>query len=205
MLDGVPPPTGEQSHNCIALMDGFRMADPVACLGFPGVMVGKLENWPKPAELEGCRIWRAPENASLQAVSTVGPDPERGQAERGTRDAPMLVRVKKPGDVVLILSAYNEVHWLIHVDPASRVVGVVMVGFKSGKLEGLDADTTVIDITQSNQEIKFPPSCWGLREFMSAFEHDVEATVLEREVEALLGREVDGFYGEFKLKDVIIR
>jgi hypothetical protein len=205
VLEGVPPPKGERSHNCIALMDGFRMEDPVMCVGSPGVMIAKLENWPKPAELEGCKIWRAPEGASLQAVSTSGPDPERDQADRGTPASPILVRVKKPGDIVLILQAYHEVNWRIHVDAASRVVGVVMIGFKSGRLEGLDADTALIDLSEANRETKIPPNCWTLRQYVAAYDGNVDATVFERQVEGLLGREIDGFYGDFKLRDVVIR
>jgi hypothetical protein len=72
VLDGVPPPEGERSHSCIALMDGFRMEQPTMCVGSAGPMMDKLAQWPDPAELEGCRVWQPPMDASLQGVRSPG-------------------------------------------------------------------------------------------------------------------------------------
>ena len=59
VLDGVPPPEGERSHSCIALMDGFRMEQPTMCVGSAGPMMDRLSQWHDPAELEGCRVLAA--------------------------------------------------------------------------------------------------------------------------------------------------
>jgi hypothetical protein len=206
VLEGVPPPEGERSHSCIALMDGFRMEDPTACVGSDGQRMDRLSQWPDPAEVGGCKVWQPPMDASLQGVSVARPLGGSNRVNNSVRSlAPVVIHVQKPGDVVLVLNSYEEVVWRIETDPSSRVVGVVMMGYNSGKLQGISPEVVAIDISETSADYSGPDRCRELRQSVSAYKGGPDAAVFDRQAEALLGRKLDGLQGQAELTDVFIR
>lgn len=88
---------------------------------------------------------------------------------------------------------------------ASRVAGVVMMGYKSGKLQGVLPDVVVTDLSEMNTAYKSPPQCGQLRQSVAAHQGGPDAAIFDRQTEALLGRKLDGLQGQAELTEVVIR
>jgi hypothetical protein len=142
VLDGVPSPTGDRAHSCIAYMDGYRMEDATACIGRFANYPKELAEMPTAASLTACRLWKPPAGASMQGVSIYG-RADAGDVSAHSVPATVIVRVSKPGNVVLVLNAHEGIRWNIEESAGAHVAGVLAVGHDRGDVRGLPADRPV--------------------------------------------------------------
>lgn len=203
VLDGVPPPKGSRGHSCVAYMDDYRVEDPLSCMAGQWNVFQQLA---KTAGAEGpsqCRFWEPPAGAALEGVSGYAP---KGWERNGdARNAPpVVVRVDKPGDVALVLSAYEAVTWRIEAGPQTRIAGVLAIGYHPGEVEGVARGTPVKVLHQKTQ-VDAPSSCAPFYDYVSGYEGGPNAILFDRKVEALTGRTLDGLRGAQLLSEVQVR
>jgi hypothetical protein len=115
------------------------------------------------------------------------------------------VRVEKGGDVVLVLSSYSPVIWRVWASPDTRIVGVLLLGYSTSTVEGIAPDTPVVDVGHAGRDErpKPAPDCAPMHSVLGmAYNGGPAALVLDRQVQALTGRPLDGLRGAYKLKQV---
>lgn len=208
VLPGVPAPRGKPGHSCIAFMDGYRVGNEMVCHGDERGAVERLRTLPSAEAALGCRVLDVPPDAAIEAVSGYEPDGAVHSGGSKRIPAPVSLRVNKPGNVVLVLSTYEPSIWRISVAPETRIVGVVLGGYYKSELEGLPPGTPVVvtDYEGARQRPKPEAACAPFHDYLGmAYQGGPDAIVLDRHVEALTGRSLDGLRGAYKLKDVEIR
>ena len=208
VLSGVPAPRGHPGHSCIVYMDGFRVGNAMLCHGEERSAVDLLKSLPPPERVAACRILDAPADAAFEAVSVYQPDGARHSVGSKRVAAPVAVRVLKPGNVVLVLNSYEPAIWQVSFSPDTRVVGVLLSGYYTSSVEGLDPDTPIVVAGYEGRQQRPKPDLDCARfhgYFGTAYDGGPDALVLDRQVQALTGRSLDGLRGAYKLKAAEIR
>jgi hypothetical protein len=209
VLPGVPTPRGAGTYGnaCVGYMDGFTISDEQLCLGERE----ELRYWRalRDADDHGqCRVLAASSQASLQAVSVYTPKGSQRSTSGRPSPMPIDVRVKRPGEVVLVLNAYDPAIWRISFDPTARITGVLLTGFSQGRVEGLPPGTPIVAAdAESNRGIaRSNPTCAPFNTYLgTAFRGGPGALVLDRQTEALTGRTLDGLHAAYSFDEVEIR
>jgi hypothetical protein len=207
VLRGVPAPRGHVGHGCLAFMDGFRTNE-MGCSGDMRRVIEKLGKLPPPERLEACRMMTVPPGATLHAVSAYEPDGAKHSGNRARVASPIDVKVRKPGPVVLVLNAYEPAVWRVSFSPETQIVGVILSGYYDSSVDGIHPDTAVVkaEWQNRNSQAKPAPECAPLADYLgTAFRGGPEAMLLDRQVQALTGRELDALQGAYKLKEVIVQ
>lgn len=207
VLSGVPAPRGDPGHSCVASMDGFRVGNALLCLGDERDAIDRLAKLPPDDALAACRLMDAPADSIVEAVSVYEPQGAVHSAGSKRTAVPINVRVRKAGNVILVLSTYEPAIWLISFGPDTRIVGVLLGGYYKSDVEGIHPDTPVLRSMYQDRPRLAPGSvCAPLHGPIStAYEGGPNAILLDRQVRALIGRPLDGLRGAYKLKDVEIR
>jgi hypothetical protein len=207
---GTPAPRGNIGHGCLGFMDGFKTSnDGATCFGSEmGQAVRQLKKLPEPETAQQCRLLSVAPEVSIEAVSMYQPK-NGNRSFNGPRIAkPVDVRVSKSGDVVLVLNTYEPAIWKIAAAEGTRIVGVILTGYYSSRVEGIPADTQVLAL--EFQDRKTPPRsgdvCAPFSTYLgTAFRGGPAAMVLDRQIAALTGRHVDGLRGDYALDRVEIK
>jgi hypothetical protein len=208
VLSGVPAPRGHPGHSCVVHMDGFRVSNAMLCHGEERSAVDLLKVLPPAESLAACRILDAPADAAFEAVSAYEPDGAQHSGGSKRVAAPIAVRVLKPGNVVLVLNSYEPAVWQVSFSPDTRVVGALLSGYYTSSVEGLHPDTPVVmaGYEGRQQRAKPDPACARFYDYLgTAYDGGPDALVLDRQVQALTGRSLDGLRGAYKLKAAEIR
>jgi hypothetical protein len=208
VLAGVPAPRGQPGHSCVAFMDGYRVGNEMICHGDERSAIERLRTLPAADALQGCRLLDVPADAAIEAVSAYEPDGAVHSGGSKRIPAPISVRVRKPGNVILVLNAYEPAIWRVSFTPDTRIVGVLLGGYYKSELEGVHPDTTVIATSHdgATQRPKPERACAPFYGYLgTAYQGGPDALLLDRQVEALTGRNLDGLRGAYRLKDVEIR
>ena len=207
VLPGVPAPRGDPGHSCVASMDGFRVVNEMACLGDERTAIERLRKLAPDEALTACRLMDTPADSIVEAVSVYEPQGAVHSAGSKRTAVPIDVRVRKAGNIVLVLNTYEPAIWRVSFGPDTRIVGVLLGGYYKSDVEGIHPDTPVLR-TMYEDRLRLPPGsiCAPLHGPMStAYEGGPNAILLDRQVRALIGRPLDGLRGAYKLKDVEIR
>ena len=90
----------------------------------------------------------------------------------------------------------------------TRIVGVILTGYYSSRVEGIPADTHVLALEFQGR--KTPPRpgdvCAPFSTYLgTAFRGGPAAMVLDRQIAALTGKHVDGLRGDYVLDRVEIK
>jgi hypothetical protein len=204
VLHDVPTPRGNAGHGCLAFVDGFRLD----CPGGKSDLIEKLHKLPPPERLEACRALPVPPGATLEAVATNEPAGHSAVGAGELFPSPIDVRVLKPGPVVLVLNTYHPAVWRVSSGPETQIVGVLLGGYHTSRVEGVDPDTPVVktDWRGGVNRRSPPPECEPVYEYLGRpFMGGPAAMLLDRQVQAWTGRNLDGLRGAHRLKDVEIR
>ncbi|WNV07952.1 hypothetical protein [Tardiphaga sp. 709] len=210
VLANVPPPRGAIGHGCLAFMDGFRMADDgSSCFGSSAASaLRELAKLPAADAIQACRTMEVPAEAAMEAVSIYEPKGARHSAGSKRNPEPVDLRVSKPGAVVLVLNAYEPAIWRISVAEGTRISGVILTGYYTSRVEGLapDVPMTVIDYEGRKKRLAPDTACAPFWTYLgTAYNGGPEAMVLDRQVMALTGKQLDGLRGAYALNSAEIR
>jgi hypothetical protein len=167
-----------------------------------------LRKLPPPERLEGCRLLAIPPDATIEAVSAY--EPERAKHSAGSKRVPVYidVRVRKSGAVVLVLNTYEPAIWNVTFSPQTRIAAVVLTGYYTSSVEGVHPDTPTLNMDwQRRNERPLPaPDCASVSGYLgTAYNGGPAAMLLDRQIQALTGRNIDSLRGAYKLREVIIR
>jgi hypothetical protein len=207
---GVPAPRGTIGHGCLGFMDGFRTSDDGAsCYGSEmGDAVRQLKKLPDPIDAQQCRAFSVAAEASIEAVSMYQPKSANHSFNSARIAAPVDVRVSKPGAVVLVLNTYEPAIWKISAAEGTRIAGVILTGYYSSRVEGVASDTPMLVADFEGRKNRPPPDqlCAPLSSYLgTAFRGGPAAMVLDRQIVALTGKNVDGLRGDYALERVEIK
>lgn len=208
VLAGVPAPRGDPGHSCVLFMDGFRFSSPSACLGEARSAIERLQTLPAADRLAGCRVLDAPADAAFEAVAAYQPEGAVHSFASKWVPAPIVVRVSKPGNVVLVFNSYEPANWQVSFAPDTRVVGVVLSGYYASNVEDIDPGTPVIRTSHEERAQRVPadPACAPFHAYLgTAYAGGPDALVLDRQTRALTGGGLDGLRGAYKLGAAEIR
>ena len=210
VLPGVPEPRGKTGHGCLAFMDGFRIKDDpgnrMVCYGDNRQAIEQLQNMPGPEATKSCRLLEPPRATTIEAVSIYQPAMAPHSRER--IPAPVDVTVSKAGAVLLVLESYEPAIWRVAPGVNTRIAAVILKGYYSSKVEGVDPDTPVFALNPGARQTWTSPGspCAPLYQFTgTGFRGGPAALVLNRHVNALTGRDVDAMRGGYSLGEVEIR
>jgi hypothetical protein len=207
VLSGVPMPRNQHGA-CVARMDGFRLNDMLRCLGSEAKdAIERLDRLPAVDTFRNCRLLEPPQGAVIEAVAVYEPEAAAGR-QSSHKPQPIDVKVDKEGDVVLVLSTYEPAIWRVSAGAGTRVAGVVLVGYHASRVEGLAPGTPVVSADHEGRAARPTPdpACARVQSWMgSAYHGGPDAIVLDRQVLALTGRNLDGWRGAHSLKDVLVR
>jgi hypothetical protein len=177
--------------------------------------IERLRDFPAAEKVADCRLLEPPAQAPLEAVAVYGPEqPKRtpGEAFRSFDEKatshPIDVRVDKPGDVMLVLNSYDPAIWRVSSGADTRIVGVLLIGYHTSRVEGLAPGTPVViaDHEGRASRPKSSPLCARFQFWMGgAYRGGPDALVLDRQVFALTGRKLDGLRGAYRLRTVNVR
>jgi hypothetical protein len=207
-LAGVPVPRGVTGRACIAQIDGFRVNDVASCFGDAGEGIERLRHLPAVEKAADCRLMELSKEASLEAVAVYEPENANRAFGKKPTPHPIDVRVEKAGDVALVLNTYEPATWRVSSSAGTRVVGVVLIGYYTSTVEGIGPDTPVINADHEGRgsRPKPTPACAALQSWIgSAYRGGADALVLDRQVLALTGRNLDSLRGAYRLKHVALR
>ncbi len=206
VLAGVPQPRGNAGHGCLAFMDGFRTNEGATCHSEMREALQRLKDLPADTP-SACRMIDVPADASVEAVSIYEPKGARHSGNSKRNAEPVDLRVSKPGDVLLVLNSYEPAIWRVAAGDATRIVGVVLVGYYASRVEGIDPKTPIVvaDHEGRNSRVRPEAACeWAHRFNGTSFRGGPSALVLGRQVEVLTGRTLDGLRGGYALNSVEI-
>jgi hypothetical protein len=207
VLSGVPTPRGNVGHGCLAFMDGFRMSEH-GCRGDMRHLIDKLRQLPPANGLEACRMMNVPSGAALHAVSAYQPEGAKHSGNSARVAAPIDVKVRVPGPVVLVLNTYEPAIWSVSFSPDTQIVGVILSGYYTSSIDGIHPDTPVVksDSQSRHNRARPAPECAPFADYLGTpFNGGPAAMLLDRQVQALTGRTLDGLQGAYKLKEVEVR
>lgn len=207
VLPGVPQPRGAPGHGCIGYLDGFRTNNGATCYGDLREPLERLKSAPSP-ETTACRALNVPADASVEAVSIYEPKVAKRSIGSKRNPEPVDLQVSKPGDVLLVLNTYEPAIWRVSAASGTRIVGVIMIGYRASKVEGIDAATPVLVVDHDGRASRAQPArdCeWAYRYNGTGFRGGPAAMVLSRQVELLTGKPLDGLRGAYALNSAEIR
>jgi hypothetical protein len=205
VLSGVPAPRGAVGHGCLAFMDGFR-AEGRECYGDAWDGIQTLKKLSE-GNLGQCRLLDAPEGASMEAISIYQPKDAKHSFRSKRVPAPVEIKVSKPGKVVLALNTYEPAVWRVSAADSTQIVGVILTGYYSSKIEGIPPDTPVIQIDYESRPNRpaVGPECAPLHRYLgTSFRGGPGAMALDRQITALTGKNVDRLRGDYALGSVEI-
>ncbi len=210
VLPGVAAPRGKKGHGCLAFMDGFRindhLGDRMACYGDDREAIERLKKMPDADAAKSCRLLDPPPGTAIEAVSIY--QPEAAKAARKRAPQPVDVAVTKAGAVLLVLNSYDPTIWRVSPGAATRIAGVIMTGFYSSTVEGLAGNTPVFPVElRSHVDRPAPDSiCAPLYDYLgTGYDGGPATTVLNRQINALTGRDADAIRGGYAPSEVEIK
>ncbi|MBR1124638.1 hypothetical protein JQ628_24155 [Bradyrhizobium lablabi] len=197
VLPGVPAPRGNAGHGCLAFMDGFR-ADELSCLGDDREAIQRLRKLPDDEAAKACRLFDAPDDATVEAVSIYKPR---------ASSSPVEIHVGKRGAVLLVLNTYEPAIWRISTGEGARIAGIIMTSYYPGKVEGIPPDTPVINLYYRGRNNRLPAAsvCAPLQDYLGAYSGGPAAIVLDRQISALTGKNIDKLRFSHELDSIEIR
>jgi hypothetical protein len=158
VLPGVPAPRGDTGHSCVAYLDGFHVSDAMLCLGDERNSVERLRKLPPDEALAACRLLDAPADASVEAVSIYEPDGAVHSSGSKRVAVPVNVRVRKAGNIILVLNSYEPAIWRVTLGPETRITGVLLGGYYQSEVDGIHPDTPVAQTGLQGQQRPPPGS-----------------------------------------------
>jgi hypothetical protein len=205
VLNGVPEPTGDPGHSCIATMDGFKFTAESHCFGDDNPAIREL------AELKGrtypaaCQVLQTAERDHVMAI---GVYQAAGRTGGGHVPGDIDVTVSKPGNTVLVLSSYEPVRWRIAMGARSRITGIVLAGMHTSTVAGVLPSVPLI-VRDQRSEKRRPtpvPECSDLHTISESPDAEgPELLLLDHHVRGILGRGLDSFQGAYELQQAEIR
>jgi hypothetical protein len=212
VLPGVPVPRGKKGHGCLAFMDGFRinddLGDMIACYGDNREAMEQLKKMPDAEAAKSCRLFEPQAATAIEAVSIYQPETADQAGASKRIPQPVDVAVSKAGAVLLVLSSYEPAIWRVSPGANTRIAGVILTGFYSSKVEGLDPDTPIFPVELRSRQNR-PASgsaCAPLYDYLgTSYDGGPAAIVLNRQINALTGRDVDAIRGGSALRQVEVK
>jgi hypothetical protein len=212
VLPGVPAPRGKRGHGCLAFMDGFRvndtLGDMMACYGDDREAIQQLQKMPDAEASKSCRLFDPSPDTVIEAASIYQPEAANRPSASGRIPQPVDVAVTKSGAVLLVLNSYEPAVWRVSAGANTRVTGVILTGYYSSKVEGVAPDTPVFAVELRSRQIRPAPgsACAPLYGYLgTSFGGGPAAMVLDRQINALTGRDINGMRGGYALDRVEIR
>jgi len=161
----------------------------------PAVSVTVAPATPDDAAVEAPVVYSS--NANVHAIGVYrakrppgSPPGVSGKRERGD----VVVKVIGTGEIILVLSAYEPVRWIVQ-SRGAQVEQVVTFGFHEQEVIGVPRSTAVV----AN-----PPLASGDSRIF-AYERDARFMKLERAVLELTGRPVHSFQGNYNGEEFVVR
>jgi len=205
VLDGVPSPRGDVGNGCVYGMSQFTVSAP-HCLGGDQFAIEFLRSIDLNADLSACRLLEPPPGAAMEAVATYESSPRR---KPGVAMAtPILVRVTRPGDVVLVLDDLGPVVWRIEAAPGTRIAGILLTGYHTSSVEAVPPTTPIalVGHNSRNPQSRWDPICAPfLNDLPPAYFGGPNALALDAKVKAFTGRHLDGFRNGYALDEIEIQ
>jgi hypothetical protein len=204
VLPGVPSPRGHPGNSCIAYMDGFRVSDESLCFSEERETIRRLHALPSN---EACKLLDVPADAAVEAVSAYEPDGAIHSAGSKRLPVPIAVRVRRPGKIVLVLTTYEPAIWRVSSSSQTQIVGVVLGGYYKSGVDGIQPDTPIIAVDHEtvSRRPEIAPPCRAFHGYVtSGYREGPDRMLLDRQVQALTGRNIDRARGDYKIRDVEI-
>src|SRR5438309_10365664 len=98
--------------------------------------------------------------------------------------------------------------WRVSASAGTHVAGVLLISYYASTVEGIAPETPVAiaDHQGRDSRPKQPQACYPMQSWLGdAYRGGPEAFLLDRQVLALTGRNLDGLRGAYKLKTVEVR
>jgi hypothetical protein len=210
VLPGVAAPRGKKGHGCLAFMDGFRindtLGDMINCYGDDREAIELLKKMPDAEAAKSCRLLEPSPAAAIEAVSIHEPEAARSSGKPVPQ--PVDVAVTKAGAVLLVLSSYDPTIWRVSSGADTRITGVILTGFYSSEVEGIGPDTPVFPVELRSRKRRPAPGspCALLYDYLgTSYRGGPAAIVLNLQINALTGRDVDAIRGGYALSEVEIK
>jgi hypothetical protein len=202
-LAGVAQPRGNAGHGCVYGMTGFTVSEP-RCTAGDQIAIPFLQSVDLGADLTACRLLQPPPGAALEAIAIYDTSSRKRPGESGA--APIVVNVRKPGDVFLVLNDLGPAVWRIQPADGTRIVGVLLIGNLTSAVEGIGRATPVVSIDNESRRLRPDPVCAPFFNYVAtAHAGGPLALALDAQVKAFTGRRLDGFRGGYGLKEIEIR
>lgn len=96
--------------------------------------------------------------------------------------------VNGSGSIILVLTAYDPVHWRVHATGGARIEQVLLFGHETQTIEGQTADTQVYTSPQGSQG----------ETGHTYRRNDPSFNALARTVRELTGKEISTFQGQYE-------
>jgi hypothetical protein len=210
VLPGVAAPRGKKGHGCLAFMDGFRindsLGDRMACYGDDREAIERLNKMPDAEAAKSCRLLDPPPGTAIEAVSIH--QPEAAKSARSRTPQPVDIAVTKAGAVLLVLNSYDPTIWRVSLGAATRITGVILTGYYSSEVEGIGPDTPVFPVELRSRKRRPAPGspCAPLYDYLGiGSDGGPAAIVLNLQIKALTGRDIDAIRGGYALSEVEIK
>ena len=110
--------------------------------------------------------------------------------------------------MLLVLSTYEPAIWRVSSSAQTRVVGVLLIGYYTSTVEGIAPETPVVSVDHEGRASRPNPApvCARMQSWLGGGYHGGPgALVLDRQVLALTGRNLDGLRGSYRLKEAKVR
>ncbi len=202
---GVPEPEGDPGHSCVATMDAFKVVAGSHCHDEESPAIRQLAEIKGQTSPAACQLLRPSER---DAILAVGVYQAIGRQRAEHTAGPIAVNVTKPGDVVLVLSAYEPVQWKLTISPQTRVLAVVLTGYHASTVEGAPTSATVFNLEYGSKNARPQPlpECDELKSVSDTPSQEGPGLLLfDHHIRGILGRGLDSFLGAYELSSIDLR
>src|SRR5262249_36605699 len=88
----------------------------------------------------------------------------------------------------------------------SHHVGIVLIGYYTSRVEGIAQGVPVMNVEGRAGRPETVPACRPLQSWLgTAYKGGPDALVLDRQVQALTGRQLDSLRGAYRLNEITVR
>ncbi len=189
--EGVPQPEGNLGHDCLFLMEGFRVW-PNSCAG--EAFMARQAILSLPPDIAGnCRALEPGSDVHIAALSVHSARTRPSGSGRG-RKARFDIQVNRLGRTLLVISGYNSAEWRVRFGYGTVIAGVIALAHDEEQvITGLPRTVPILHILKDQMHDR--RRCSPGSAPLSAHRGGPFALALNVYVERLTGREIDWLGG----------